>query len=52
MGGLESLALTYPEGIGGWNDGALIRLHVGLEDPADLIDDLARGLAAMPPPQS
>ena len=46
-GGFESLALTYPQGIKGWSGGALIRLHVGLEDPADLIDDLARGLAAM-----
>ena len=46
-GGYESLALTYPQGIRGWSGGALIRLHVGLEDPADLIEDLARGLAAM-----
>ena len=47
-GGFESLALTYPQGVRGWNGGALIRLHVGLEDPADLIADLATGLAAMP----
>lgn len=46
-GGFESLALTYPQGVRGWQGGALIRLHVGLEDPADLIDDLARGLAAV-----
>jgi cysteine-S-conjugate beta-lyase len=26
--------------------GPLIRLHIGLEDPADLIADLTRGLAA------
>ena len=45
-GGYESLALTYPQGVHGWKGGALIRLHVGLEDPADLIADLARGLAA------
>jgi cystathionine beta-lyase len=46
-GGFESLALTYPQGIRGWQGGPLIRLHVGLEDPADLIADLARGLAAV-----
>ena len=27
-------------------EGELIRLHVGLEDPSDLIADLERGLAA------
>ena len=28
-----------------WTDtGALVRLHIGLEDPQDLIDDLAQGL--------
>ena len=27
-------------------EGELIRLHVGLEDPADLIADLEHGLAA------
>lgn len=27
-------------------EGELIRLHVGLEDPADLIADLEQGLAA------
>ena len=27
-------------------DGPLLRLHIGLEDPADLIDDLGRGLDA------
>lgn len=47
-GGYESLALTYAQGVRGWDGGALIRLHVGLEDPADLIADLGRGLAAMP----
>lgn len=45
-GGYESLALTYPK-IAGWNGGALIRLHIGLEDPADIIADLARGFAAL-----
>jgi len=41
-GGFESLALTYPS-IPGWHGGALVRLHIGLEDPADLIADLAQG---------
>src|SRR5262249_3161201 len=45
-GGYESLALTYPV-THGWGGGALVRLHVGLEDPADLIQDLARGFAAL-----
>jgi cystathionine beta-lyase len=45
-GGYESLALTYPK-IPGWNGGALVRLHIGLEDPADIIADLARGFAAL-----
>jgi cystathionine beta-lyase len=26
----------------------LVRLHVGLEDPDDLIEDLARNLAELP----
>jgi cystathionine beta-lyase len=45
-GGYESLALTYPR-IPGWQGGALVRLHIGLEDPADLIADLAQGFAAL-----
>ena len=45
-GGFESLALTYPQGIRGWQGGPLVRLHVGLEDPADIIAALARGLSA------
>jgi len=45
-GGYESLALTYPS-IHGWHGGALVRLHIGLEDPADLIADLARSLAKL-----
>jgi cystathionine beta-lyase len=50
-GGFESLAIAcdpqlkvrkfHPD-----YGGPLIRLHVGLEDPGDLIADLARGLAA------
>jgi cystathionine beta-lyase len=27
-----------------WKGGPLIRLHIGLEDPADLIADLEHGL--------
>ena len=30
-----------------WTDGPVIRLHVGLEDPRDLIADLERGFEAM-----
>src|SRR5262249_42564010 len=45
-GGYESLALTYPM-IHGWDGGALVRLHIGLEDPADLVADLARGFAQL-----
>jgi cystathionine beta-lyase len=29
-------------------EGPLVRLHIGLEDPADLIDDLGRALAGYP----
>ncbi|PTQ10850.1 cystathionine beta-lyase [Sphingomonas oleivorans] len=48
-GGFESLALPVdPARIRTarrWQgEGLLVRLHIGLEDPADLIDDLARGL--------
>ena len=45
-GGYKSLALTYPA-IHGWNGGALVRLHIGLEDPADLIADLGRAFATL-----
>ncbi|MDB5690187.1 MAG: cystathionine beta-lyase [Sphingomonas bacterium] len=49
-GGYESLALPIdPAGIRSatrWQaEGPAVRLHIGLEDPADLIADLARGLA-------
>ncbi len=49
-GGYESLALPIdPKPIRsatGWSaEGPAIRLHIGLEDPADLIADLAAGLA-------
>ena len=50
-GGFESLALPIdPERCRTavpWSiSGKLVRLQIGLEDPADLIEDLARGLAA------
>jgi cysteine-S-conjugate beta-lyase len=41
-GGVTSLAMVYP------NRGRLIRLNVGLEEPADLIADLAQALNDMP----
>ena len=49
-GGFESLALPVNparcRSAVPWRaDGALIRLHIGLEEPADLIADLARGFA-------
>ena len=48
-GGFESLALpTDParcRSAQPWGAGALIRLSIGLEDPRDLIDDLAQALA-------
>ncbi len=48
-GGFESLAMVYPEGgIHGWNGGALVRLHIGLEDPADIIADLEQAFATLP----
>jgi cystathionine beta-lyase len=51
-GGYESLvSVAHAEKIRTatkWNPGgATIRLHIGLEDPDDLIADLERGLAAM-----
>ena len=47
-GGYESLALTYPpDRLKGWNGGSLIRMHVGLEDPADIIADLQLGFDAI-----
>jgi cystathionine beta-lyase len=50
-GGFESLImpgrLESARTVAPWRGGALIRLHIGLEDPADLIADLEEGLAAM-----
>ena len=51
-GGYESLALpttgfvTRTAGTGTF-DGPVVRLHIGLEEPADLIADLEQGLAVM-----
>jgi len=50
-GGFESLATYEDAQLGVRTDsptlaGPLIRLHIGLEDPADLIADLERGLMA------
>jgi len=48
-GGFESLAVTAdPRRVLGVPDhgGALVRLHIGLEDPGDLIADLDQGFAA------
>jgi cystathionine beta-lyase len=47
-GGYESLMV--PSSLGSartatkWNAGPTVRIHAGLEDPQDLIEDLARGL--------
>lgn len=50
-GGFESLAipaeLTQTRTLKPWSGSAVIRLHVGLEDVADLTADLERGFAAM-----
>ncbi|MEM7777833.1 MAG: PLP-dependent transferase, partial [Pseudomonadota bacterium] len=45
-GGFESLVMVYGN-VPGWSGGRVMRLHIGLENPADLIEDLARGFAAM-----
>jgi cysteine-S-conjugate beta-lyase len=48
-GGFESLAIvSHPEhsrSATRWSEGPLVRLHIGLEDPDDLITDLARAFA-------
>ncbi|MGE4337061.1 MAG: cystathionine beta-lyase [Pigmentiphaga sp.] len=48
-GGYESLIFpAYPgpeRRVAPWKGGQLVRLHIGLEDPRDLIADLAAGLA-------
>ena len=48
-GGYESLAVPgeYRRTASAEPGGPLVRLHIGLEDPADLIADLATAFAAM-----
>jgi cystathionine beta-lyase len=50
-GGYESLIVPGRIGslrtVAPWKGGPLVRVHIGLEDPADLIGDLEAGLAAM-----
>lgn len=50
-GGFESLAipaqLDRMRTVRPWAEGAVIRLHIGLEDVADVIADLERGFAAL-----
>ncbi|HSV47572.1 MAG TPA: cystathionine beta-lyase [Ramlibacter sp.] len=51
-GGYESLAIPFTPGASHtgarWPyEGLALRVHVGLEDPQDLIDDLAQGLQAL-----
>ena len=50
-GGFESLAipseLDQSRTVRKWTEGPVIRLHIGLEDVADLTDDLERAFAAM-----
>jgi cystathionine beta-lyase len=51
-GGFESLAIPCDEQLGPRSflktyGGPLVRLHIGLEDPDDLIDDLAAGFTAL-----
>jgi cystathionine beta-lyase len=48
-GGVTSLAMAYPAmgRLGKQYTGRIVRLNIGLEDTADLIDDLAAALAAM-----
>jgi cystathionine beta-lyase len=53
-GGFESLAIAAHKevlrtrSVAPWSaDAPLIRLHIGLEDPDDLIEDLERGFAAL-----
>ncbi len=50
-GGYESLAIVYNKGaVKGWDGGALVRLHIGLEDPRDIIADLEQAFAALRSP--
>ena len=45
-GGTASLVMAYPtQRLPRYNNGHIVRLHVGLEDADDLIADLGRGMA-------
>ena len=51
-GGYESLAIpfdakAYRTATRWQPEGPTLRFHIGLDEPADLIDDLTRGFAAM-----
>jgi cystathionine beta-lyase len=50
-GGYESLIMPAKLGslrsVQPWQGGPLVRVHIGLEDPGDLVADLAEGLLAM-----
>jgi cystathionine beta-lyase len=51
-GGYESLIVPgnlgrYGRAVRKWTGGPLIRLQIGLEDPADLFADLVRGFERM-----
>jgi cysteine-S-conjugate beta-lyase len=48
-GGFESLVVPFmPHRTATtWETGPCLRLHIGLEDPADLIDDLAQGFSRL-----
>jgi cystathionine beta-lyase len=48
-GGVTSLVMAYPSltRLGEKHRGRIVRLNVGLEDPADLIDDLTRAFATL-----
>jgi len=48
-GGTHSLAMAYPELNRPTGDyaGRIVRLNIGLEEPADLIEDLGRALATL-----
>jgi cystathionine beta-lyase len=50
-GGFESLImpgrLSALRSAKPWQEGPLLRVHIGLEDPQDLMDDLEAGFQAM-----
>ncbi|MEO0799652.1 MAG: cystathionine beta-lyase [Pseudomonadota bacterium] len=45
-GGFESLVMVYNR-VNGWSGGRIARLHIGFEEPADLIGDLDQALAVI-----